>query len=211
MWCHVIKRKKQNKEQTHHNSIFEGLVTSKAHFLPKDHELPGTCLAVHSPQFFYLCVILKVQLSQGFYFHRKLSSRKSYVLGWREYGTIIKEWTIAFQPPANSRLPVGLCRASWAQTYFTQQTLELHREWDPEKSTCWFFWLEKHLGCWHTAEPSSCCSRGPPHPVRGHTQKCSSEQCLDIDPQCARSLSGKVWCHQGSSCVDRWRSLVSDI
>lgn len=26
----------------------EGLVTSKAHFLSKDHELPGTYLAVHS-------------------------------------------------------------------------------------------------------------------------------------------------------------------
>jgi len=81
MRCHVIKRK--NKTRNKHTTIqySEGLVTSKAHFLPKDHELPGTCLAVHSPQFFYLCVILKVQLSQGFYFHRKLSSRKSYVLG----------------------------------------------------------------------------------------------------------------------------------
>lgn len=132
--------------------------------------------------------------------------KKELSLGWKNMAQIICKEPRTPQPPADSGCPQGC-----PQVGLIQRTLGPHHEWGPEKSICWFFWLGKHLGCWRTVEPSSYCSRGHPHPAHGHTQKCNSEQCPDTDLRCAGSLSGTVWCHQGSGCVDRWKSLVFGI
>lgn len=46
MSCNQTKKQKRGTNTT--TQCSEGLVTSKAHFLPKDHELLGTGLGVHS-------------------------------------------------------------------------------------------------------------------------------------------------------------------
>lgn len=119
--------KLKNKTRDKHTTIqySEGLVTSKARFLPKGHELLGTCLAVPSLQFFSLCVILKVQLSQGFYFHCKYHKERAMWWGEENMARYLKREPVA--SPASSRQQAA-CVASYTQTYFIQRTLELRHE-----------------------------------------------------------------------------------
>lgn len=106
MMLRVLNSKAAN-EKAHHGSAVWRLGNQQSTF-PSQGSINFwhlTCLAAHSLWFFYFCIILKVQSSQGFCFHHKYYKERA-VWGEEDMAQVIcKEPKRLPQPLANSRLP----------------------------------------------------------------------------------------------------------